>query len=241
MKKGTTLKLVLIALAGTIGGIVLSSLLHGNILALVGTVAVTLAACGVVMYLNSTGFISKSDQLKDAHDYREALTAWLKEGTPFNDMIRVAVSHLDSMERKQKALRSILDDSKDSPFLTTANEVEQYILGNSKRILNRIMIFDGTDRSKLDMHITYLQKLLQQDAKVLSDFENLIVEVSQIGDDTQAEMPVLKELTEALHSVRDVGDDAAMWSQLDAQTASQMPANPQQQTYEQQHNQQRMM
>lgn len=222
MKKGTSLKLILIAAIGTAIGIGLSTLLNGEIAALIGSVAVTLIACGVVMYFNSTGFISKSEQLKDSRDYRDALMAWLREGTPFNDLIRVAITHLDSLDRKQKALRNILNDSNDSPFLTTADDVEHYVLSNTKRLLNRIMIFDGTDRNKLDMHMTYLKQLLQQDAKVLSDFENLIVEVSQIGDDAQVDVPVLKELTEALHSVRDTGDEE-VWEQLDAQNNAEIP------------------
>jgi hypothetical protein len=58
------------------------------------------------------------------------------------------------------------------------------------------------------MHVAYLQEILGENAHVLSDFENLILEVSQIGDDTNAATPCLNELTSALRSVRKSGIEA---------------------------------
>ncbi len=229
MKRSTLLKVIGIAVVGTIGGIVANILLNGELLVLLGAVALTVAGCALVMHFDSASVISKPDKLKDAGDFRKALTAWLAEDTPFNDLIRVAVSHLESLERKEKALRSILDETKGSPFLSTADDVEHYILANTKRFLNRIMISDGTDQSRMRNHISYLQQLLQQDAKVLGDFENLIVEVSQIGDDSQTETPCLKELTEALRSMREPTDENAVWEKLDAMNQQEQPIPQEQQ------------
>ena len=136
------------------------------------------------------------------------------ELTPFEEYIKIAIRQLESLKRKQKALRAVLDDSKDSPFLSTAGEVDQYILANSKRLLNRVMIYDQGDAHKYNMHAAYLQEILGENAHVLSDFENLILEVSQIGDNaTAASTPCLTELTNALRSVR--SSTAEAWEQQD--------------------------
>lgn len=205
MQKNTVWKLVLVAAAGTLGAILGANFVAGGtsqLLLMGGIVVLTIACCALIMHLNSAKVVSDPKKLKDLDDYRNALTAWLSEDTPFADQIRIAVNQLDSLERKQRALRSILDDSKDSPFRSTADEVDHYLLANSKRVLNRIMIYDGTDQNKYRMHVLYLQQILQQNARVLSDFENLILEVSQIGDDPTTETPCLRELTDALRSVR---------------------------------------
>lgn len=223
MKTSTLLKVIGIAVLGTVGGFIANMLLkrlNGELIVLLGVVALTVAGCALVMHFDSAAVMSKPDKLKDANDYRNALTAWIAEDTPYTDLIRVAVTHLESLERKEKALRSILDETKGSPFLTTADDVERYILANTKRFLNRIMISDGTDQSRTRNHIMYLQQLLQQDSKVLGDFENLIVEISQIGDDSQAETPCLKELTEALRSMREPVDENAVWEHLDEMNRS---------------------
>lgn len=214
--KSNTWKYILIAVCGMLGGLIGYKLMNGEGLVPVAAIILTLVACGIVMKLSSAKSVSDPKKLKDINDYRTALNAWLSEDTPFTDQIRIAVSQIDSLERKEKALRSILDDSKDSPFLSTAEDVERYVLANSKRVLNRVMIYDGTDRNKLRDHAFYLQDVLQKNAKVLSDFENLILEVSQIGDDSSADTPCLRELTEALRGVREVNDEAA-WQQMEAE------------------------
>ena len=220
MKKSAWFGIGLIAAIGTALGIFLYNLTNQETLVLIAAILATIGGCGAVMYFSSAEKLSNPKKLKTISDYRSALQAWRSEGTPFNDMIDIALSHLGSLERKQEALVSILDDSNEKTFLPISKEVEEYILANTKRLINRVMIYDGTDKSKFQTHISYLQSLVQQDAKLLSDFENLIVEVSQIGDITKEEMPCLKELTAALQSVR---DDSDVWEHLDQQAAAEEP------------------
>ena len=179
-----------------------TSLSVGIYLILAAVIALSLGVDWLIMRGSSASAVSDAKKLKDADDYIRAFQAWLNEDTPFPEYIKLAINQLESLKRKQKALRVILDDSKDSPFLTTANEVDAYILANSKRILNRVMIYDKGEPHKLNMHVAYLQEVLGQNAHVLSDFENLILEVSQIGDDANAATPCLNELTNALRSMR---------------------------------------
>ena len=212
-------KIALLFLTGLeiLAALLLFNLLGGasfgaRIAVLVAVVLISLAMDAAVLHGNSASVVSDAKKLKDADDYIRAFNAWLNEETPFADYIRIAIKQLESLKRKQKALRAVLDDSNDSPFLSTADEVDQYILANCKRILNRVMIYDQGDAHKFNMHAAYLQEVLGENAHVLSDFENLILEVSQIGDNaTAASTPCLTELTNALRSVRSSGAEG--WEQ----------------------------
>ena len=212
MKNSTKILLAVMGIVEALLAVILFNALNTGLLLrllVVGAVVVlSLIADGAILYAGSASVVSDAKKLKDADDYIKAFTAWLNEDTPFENYTKIAIKQLESLKRKQQALRAVLDDSKDSPFLTTAAEVDQYILANSKRILNRVMIYDQGDVAKYNEHAAYLETILGEDAHVLSDFENLILEVSQIGDNaTAAATPCLTELTNALRSVRS-GEEA---------------------------------
>ncbi len=218
MKTGTKLLMIALTACEAVLAVALFNVLRqseftfGKYFVLIGVVVLSLGLDWLIMRQNSATVISDAKKLKDADDYIRAFEAWLNEDTPFSQYIKLAINQLESLKRKQQALRTILDDSTENPFFTTADEVDQYVLANCKRILNRVMIYDKNDSHKLQMHITYLQSSLGENAHVLSDFENLILEISQIGDSaTAASTPCLNELTNALRSVRSSGlDDSAM-------------------------------
>ena len=212
MKNSTKILLAVMGIVEALLAVILFNALNTGMLLkllVVGAVVViSLIADGAILHAGSASVVSDAKKLKDADDYIKAFNAWLNEDTPFENYIKIAIKQLESLKRKQQALRAVLDDSKDSPFLTTAAEVDQYILANSKRILNRVMIYDQGDVAKYNEHAAYLETILGEDAHVLSDFENLILEVSQIGDNaTAAATPCLTELTNALRSVRS-GEEA---------------------------------
>lgn len=213
LKNSTRAALVFLAVIEVLAAVILFNLLSAQsmvirLAVMAAVVAVSLFVDAAVLHGKSASVVSDAKKLKDADDYIKAFNAWLNEETPFADYIKMAVKQLESLKRKQKALRAVLDDSKDSPFLSTANEVDSYILANCKRILNRVMIYDQGEPHKYNMHVAYLQEILGENAHVLSDFENLILEVSQIGDDATAATPCLNELTNALRSVRKSGAEA---------------------------------
>ena len=218
MKNSTKILLIAMGLVEGFLAVMLFNLVNASfplrLLIVAAVVAISLVADAAILHSGSASVVSDAKKLKDADDYIRAFNAWLNEDTPFEEYIKIAIRQLKSLKRKQKALRAVLDDSKDSPFLSTAGEVDQYILANSKRLLNRVMIYDQGDAHKYNMHAAYLQEILGENAHVLSDFENLILEVSQIGDNaTAASTPCLTELTNALRSVR--SSTAEAWEQQD--------------------------
>ena len=217
MKNSTKILLAVMGIVEALLAVILFKALNTStpvkLLVVAAVVALSLIADGAILHAGSAAVVSDAKKLKDADDYIRAFNAWLNEDTPFENYIKIAIKQLESLNRKQQALRAVLDDSWDSPFLRTAAEVNQYVLANSKRVLSRVMIYDQNDPVKFNMHAAYLETVLGENAHVLSDFENLIVEVSQIGDDVNAaSTPCLNELTKALRSVR-TSDEA--WEQQD--------------------------
>lgn len=219
MKNGAKILMVILGIGEAVLAVMLYNMLAAypfaaaKFLALGGVVALSLGVDWFILHSNSASVVSDAKRLKTIDDYLRAFQAWKEEETPFTKYINMTLKQLESLKRKQKALRSVLDDSKDSPFLSTANDVDAYVLANCKRILNRVMIYDQGEPHKYNMHVTYLEEILGENAHVLSDFENLILEISQIGDDANAATPCLNELTNALRSVR--RSSADMWEQTD--------------------------
>ncbi|MDD5946202.1 MAG: hypothetical protein PUC41_00170 [Oscillospiraceae bacterium] len=214
MKKSTVFLLCLLTVGEGALAIFLYTMLSatpftlGKYLALIGVIGLSLLVDWLILKGNSAASASDARRLKDAHDYIAAFEAWLREDTAFPDEMKIALRQLQSLERKQKALQAILANDADSPFLQTAAEVEEYILNNCKRVLNRVMIYDPNEPQNYQTHLMYLRQVLGQNAHVLSDFDNLILEVSQIGEDhSGASTPCLNELTAALRSVRNGGTD----------------------------------
>ena len=222
MKGGIKIALLFLTGIEILGALLLFNLMGSSPMwmkfaALAAVVLISLSLDAAVLHGNSASVVSDAKKLKDADDYIKAFRAWLEEDTPFAEHIKIAIRQLESLKRKQAALRSVLDDSQDSPFLSTANDVDAYLLANCRRILNRVMIYDSNEPQKYNMHVAYLQQVLGDNARVLSEFENLILEVSQIGDDSNAETPCLNELTAALRSVRKNGEED--WEELMQETA----------------------
>lgn len=233
MKKSTMILLCLLTIGEGALAIYLYTLLaatpftSGKYLALIGVIGLSLAVDWLILKGNSAASASDAKRLKDARDYITALEAWLREDTAFPDEIKIALRQLQSLERKQNALQAILANDTDSPFLQTAAEVEEYILGNCKRVLNRVMIYDPNEPQKYQTHLMYLRQVLGQNAHVLSDFDNLILEVSQIGDDhSGASTPCLNELTAALRSVRNGGADVWATGQITQTPNNSHPQQP---------------
>ena len=227
MKNSTKLILTLLAFGEGLLAVILFRLLSGSpvLLKYLVVCAVIALAVGVdwfVMRSGSAESVSDAKKLRTADDYIRAFDAWLREDTPFTEYIKVVLRQLDSLKRKQTALRAVLDDSGDSPFFGIADEVNAYILANCRRILNRVMIYDPAEPHKYQMHASYLEEVLGENAHVLSDFENLILEVSQIGDDSNAPTPCLTELTNALRQVRRGDEPPEDWQQLPPQNNQTM-------------------
>lgn len=157
----------------------------------------------------------QSGKLRNAQDYREALEGWQSPKNPFNNELREAMHQLDLFYQKQTALQVLLgDQAKEpgNPFLSLSSDVQDCLFANMKKLINRMTILDLEDQSRFPMHYEFIRDVIAQNKQLLGQYDNLIIEISQIGDSTELENLHLEHITEALRELRD-GTPAAEVSQ----------------------------
>ena len=120
MKNSIKILLAIMGIIEALLAVILFNALNTTLivrLLVVGAVVVlSLIADAAILHSGSASVVSDAKKLKDTDDYIRAFNAWLNEETPFTNYIKIAVRQLESLKRKQKALRAVLDDSKDSRF-----------------------------------------------------------------------------------------------------------------------------
>lgn len=150
----------------------------------------------------------QSDRLKDAEDFQNAFVFWTKNATPFRSEMRTAYHQIEVFRKKHRALLTLLGDQakeEGSPFLSVSEDVESCLLTNCKKILNRMTIIDSSEKTKYPMHAEYIRRILSQNQQLLSEYDNLVIEISQIGDTSQVQSLQLEAITQALRELRDEG------------------------------------
>lgn len=219
MKKSTIIKLVLfnsmIAGAGIILYNIISSLredisnaLAANILTVVGLAvgAGLLFGVNYVLLNKPDGPVSAQQaELDDAQDYRDALKSWKSNKHPFNADLNEAIAQLDRFYQKRTILRNFLGSQNKAdgdPFFLVSEDVEAALFSNMKKLINRMAIIDPNDKGRFPMHKKFILSLLDQNRLLLEQYDNLIIEISQIGDTAAAQTPDLEEITEALSEMR---------------------------------------
>lgn len=148
----------------------------------------------------------QAGNLKDAGDYREALESWKSSRNPFNQELDLAVHQLDLFYQKNTALKALLgDQAKEpgNPYLSISEDVEECLFSNMKKLITRMTILDLTDGSRFPMHHEFIRGVLAENRKLLTQYDNLIIEISQIGDSTEMDDLHLESITEALRELRD--------------------------------------
>lgn len=147
-----------------------------------------------------------SGKLKDVDDYENALEFWVNKSNPFRNDAKAAISQLRVFRKKKYALKALLGDQakeEGSPFLSVSDDVESCLLTNMKRLLNRMTIIDPAERTKFPIHAEYIRHILAQNSQILTEYDNLVIEISQIGDSTNVQSLQLEAITQALRELRD--------------------------------------
>lgn len=190
---------------------------------IVGGVSIALFLGINFLILNSTGKKKhvRLDKVKTVQDYRDALTAWQGKSNPFNPELREAVHQLDLFTQKETALKALLgDQAKEptNPFMIVSNDVRDCLLSNMRKLLNRMTILDPNDQNLYPTHNGFIHHVLGQNKQLLSQYDNLIIEISQIGDTSNADDLHLENITAALREMR---DDHATTGEYSAAIAEQ--------------------
>jgi hypothetical protein len=172
------------------------------------TAALSVGAFFGVNYwlLNDQPLSVQSGKLRDAQDYRDALESWKSAKNPFNQELSEAVHQLDLFHQKNTALKALLgDQAKEpgNPYLSITEDVEECLFANMKKLINRMTILDLEDGSRFPMHHEFIRGVLDQNRNLLTQYDNLIIEISQIGDSAVMDDLHLDSITEALRELRD--------------------------------------
>ncbi len=152
------------------------------------------------------------DKLKDTGDYREALQSCMTRKIPFKNELKTAIYQLESIERKRKVLDELLEQNNKENFtalIELGDETKDFICVNARKILNIISIFDETEYNNnqgnlKEEHMTYINKILDSNTKIINEFNNFLTEVSKIGDtDSKVNVSqILGEMTNSLKTLR---------------------------------------
>ena len=156
--------------------------------------------------LNNQPLSVQSGRLHKAQDYRDALESWKSSKNPFNQELTEAIHQIDLFYQKNTALKALLgDQAKEpgNPYLSITEDVEECLFANMKKLINRMTILDLEDGSRFPMHHEFIRGVLDQNRKLLTQYDNLIIEISQIGDSAGMEDLHLDSITEALRELRD--------------------------------------
>lgn len=142
--------------------------------------------------------------LKTCADHLCALRSLPLYDMPLGSYGNRAVRQIERLEQKQKALVTMLGS--DHPFIRNGNEAENYILKNCRQILYRLEFCEQSDPEFYGRHAEFLEERLDENEKVLHDFENLVIEVTQLDLDSPESAPCLDVLADTLHDLRTQDD-----------------------------------
>ena len=148
------------------------------------------------------------DKLKDVNDYKQALEKWNTKNSPFSNEIKQATSQIISIDKKTKVLNELLEQNNKQHFtalVDLGNQASSFLVNNIRKILNRIAIYDAdVGDDLLDEHKKYIQNLIVSNENILTEFNKLLTEVSQL-DDTSTDdslSKVLSDMTSSLKTLR---------------------------------------
>lgn len=152
------------------------------------------------------------DRLKSAPDYKDALESTLSKKSPFSQEVKQALSQIDSITRKRSVLNELLEQNNQQHFTALTDLGDQatnFLFNNIRKILNRIAIFDSDIGNSLENeHKAYIKKLLASNENILTEFNKLLTEVSQMDNTTSDDSlsNVLSDMTNSLKTLRGESD-----------------------------------
>lgn len=144
--------------------------------------------------------VAAGDKLRNVDDFIRAFRMLPLQTMPLRAEAGRAISQLDMLKRKQVAIAALLPQN--HPFIQSANDAARYIMNNLRQVYYRLQFCDQNDRELRRVHAAFLNERMDDNERVLRDFENLIIEVTQMDDGLPMNAPTLDVLASTLRSVR---------------------------------------
>lgn len=163
---------------------------------------------GEILFLgfsNTAKYGYNLDKLKDVNDYKQALESCYSKKSPFEKEITQAISQITSVDKKNKVLNEILEQNNKEHFTALTDlgiQATSFLVNNVRKMLNRMAIYDADmGNNLLDEHKKYIQGLLIANENILTEFNKLLTEVSQL-DDTSTDDTLRNVLSDMTHSLK---------------------------------------
>ncbi len=173
-----------------------------------------LVLAGEILFLsfsNTAKYGYDLDKLKDVNDYKQALDSCYSKNSPFAKEIKQAIDQVISVDKKNRVLTEILTQNNKEHYTALTDLGEQatsFLVNNVRKMLNRIAIYDADmGENLLGEHKAYIDQLIVSNENILTEFNKLLTEVSQL-DDTSTDdtlSNVLSDMTNSLKMLR--GED----------------------------------
>ncbi len=134
------------------------------------------------------------------NDYINAFMSLNLMSLPLGRYGAEAVNQIRQLTDKQAALQAMLGWV--HAFSASCKRAEEFVLENCKHIYYRLRYCDQRDPAFLHEHELYIREKLVENAKILHDFEKLIIEVTEMNDNELRPEPCMDVLAETLHNIR---------------------------------------
>lgn len=149
------------------------------------------------------------EDLDSPKEYEDALLKYRNKAA-LSENINTLINQISQLERKKKSLETVLfqkyqDNAEDFDSLNQiVEDTGKLMFENIRKILSRMEIFDQKEYERLKMdhgdseiiyakmqiykeHMLYVRKYIDKNEAILIQFDNLLIEVSKIGDTDEGE------------------------------------------------------
>lgn len=127
--------------------------------------------------------------------------------------IEMVIEQIKQFQRRKDVLLQVAASQFDSNDSGTMDDlvqtVEDAIVVNIERLINRVEIFDDQGMPEvIRQNIGYIEELIQKDNEILMEFETLITETSRMGEVCEEkDISKLRDVVNAMQSLRSDQED----------------------------------
>ncbi|MBR6253517.1 MAG: hypothetical protein IKR04_06760 [Clostridia bacterium] len=138
----------------------------------------------------------------------EKLEDMSDDNSDFRNVINDFLHKVESFAQKEKALNELIkmNDDKAKRFLQERSQATtSFIIANAKKLIKALIAYDakskGNRPSKVE-DVAIVREVLKSMDSLTTNYDQLLEEVSKMGDDFNPEDPGLKDVVENLQEIR---------------------------------------
>ena len=140
------------------------------------------------------------ESLNQPEDYIEVMKD-LKDYAPCRQEASRLIEQWEAFQKKSVTLNAISDGA--GVYELVNQDIQSVMLSNMMLFMKRTAIIQSASRSgELNMHKDYLRMLTGRNEKILNDYTNLLIEVSQLTD-SERKSTEIKSLSLIIESIHD--------------------------------------